>query len=161
MSPWITFVIVPFAIAIASLFAQFYFKWVPDAKDQRRQLKRAGIWLWNALFVGISVFNLILYSRDIAPFTAGFVMRAALAACLPLFYVTLVLLRYGINGLYRVLGGLPPTAEAVVAIGRAAENSAYILRGMIEALDALSNDPNLSAETVGVLRQILRGRTAT
>jgi hypothetical protein len=48
MPNWVPTVVAVVALVV-SVTLQFYFKWVPDAKDQKRQLKQAGWWSLDVL----------------------------------------------------------------------------------------------------------------
>jgi len=130
-------------VALLSLIAQFYIKWVPDVKDQRRHLKRAGIWLWNVTVFALQGFDFYLFSRDKGPITAGFVLTVALFTVLTVLYATVLAFNYLVLNL--IVGG----ERGLGILG--------VIEGMLRALETLSSDPNLSDETVQNLRGILYG----
>ena len=133
-------------LALLSLIAQFYMKWVPDAKDQKRHLKRVGFWLWNVSVFAILGFDFYLFSREKGPINAGFVLNVAAVTGLTALYATLLVIKYLVLSL--MLGredGLVPRGLLSV------------IDGMVRAFETLSSDPNLSDETVQKLRRIIYG----
>jgi hypothetical protein len=95
MSFWITTVVVPFAIFIATIAAQFYFKWVPSVEDQKRHVRRllailaeVGVFAWGglALYKAAHQPGPVTYGNavQIALLTAGLYTLLILIAIAPI-----------------------------------------------------------------------------
>ncbi len=138
----------------ANVGMQFYFKWVPDTKDQKRHVKSALTWLLNITFFALFGVDLYLLSRHKGPVDAGFVLRAVMLASLAVFYlIALIALRFTnlLFPLHRLSGDL---YHDLVGLDKSLIG---MIKDLVMAMELLARDPNLSKETTRALHVLLYG----
>lgn len=136
--------VVSILIALAALVAQFYFRWVPNPEDQKRQVKtvfkRLGIWAWHIFTLGCPAACLFVFTQHQGPVTPRFVAEVAFVACGLSLTASLAIIRILLGNSHLGIMGL-----------------ASVTRQVVDALCLLANDPNLSAETGNALQILLYG----
>ena len=159
-STWLT--AIGTLIALAALITQFYFKWVPNVEDQKRHVKLTAMWVMDILTVGVQVVAIYLLAQFKGPVTPDLVVRVSIGACCLVLCGALITIRRLVLGYMREslhdLGRLSGTnGHGAIDFGWMQQHVA-VTQKIIDALDFLAKDPNLSAETVQAIRTILNGR---
>ena len=157
MPNWMTAVVVPVAIVLLNLAAQFYFKWVPDVEDQKRHLTRAFWWAADILSFVWMGYWLYAYAHSKQAVTPVFVVVVSFTTASLAFCAIMIFFRRSIlNGLLRQhfdhFGRLLDHEDKNMEIRDLHLKATKQHR---DALCTLSNDPNLSPETAQALRAIL------
>ncbi len=137
MSNWIGEVAVPILIGVATLVAQFYFKWGPDVKEQKRQLRRGTWWLYNILFAGSQLFALCVIATKKGPVTGLELVWGLSTVGISVLYMTLLMLRHFVIDLFA-------RYTAITCV-------------VVDALGAVATGSRPSAETMERLRRMLYG----
>jgi hypothetical protein len=161
MSTWVT-TVAPLIIALLALTAQIYFNFVPDVEVQKQQLKKAALWACDILTFGVQGVGLYLLTQNKGPVTPGFVVRVAFALSGLTFCAILVMFRRLMGGvLDRHLNNfghlLDNTDKQLSNFGRHLDQTGQhiAITGQLKrAVVALSNDPNLSPDTIQTLGTI-------
>lgn len=152
MPTWIPAVVVPFVAILTNLAAQFYFKLVPDIKDQKRHLKQTSFWAMDILGICVQVGCVAFFFRSNSPVTPQFVVLAAWSMSCLFFYVAQV-------GYRRQLldGILKRNLERIGKLTDIDMAQIGLLTQHRRALEMLANDTGVSSETAEAVRDALSG----
>lgn len=151
MSFWITTVVVPFAIFIATIAAQFYFKWVPSVEDQKRHVRRllailaeVGVFAWG----GLALYKA---AHQPGPVTYGNAVQIALLTAG--LYTLLILI--AIAPIPRVIASI---ADLIGRHIRTTKQTYAVLDRHREVFETIAQDPSLSEASVAAIRGFLDSR---
>ncbi len=126
-------------VALISLAAQFYFRWVPDVEEQKRHVKRAFGWCLDFSVFSLLVLNFVLEASRKGPVTPFFVVEVAVNVGIATLYLVLFFYRrWSLEKVDTPL--LDITGE------------------ILNCLEIIAKDQNLSEQTVGKLRRKLYGK---
>lgn len=150
MSSWVPTVIAGGIIAAAQMALQFYFKFVPDVRIQKKHLITLGWWVLEAaaaISIGLGLYQILTIKGEVS---RGFVIGLALLSGLFSLFVALALLRKLTADVLR------PLVEQIGSIINWQSNTVNGQISVLRALAALAEDHSLSKRTRDEIeRQIL------
>jgi hypothetical protein len=160
MPTWITAVTVPLVIALANLFALFYFKWVPNVDEQKRHIKRAAWLALDVLTLAIQVASLWFLATHVhGPVTPMTTVAIALSAgCFFFCVIVTIIRRWLLRLIERLIDGNENLLDNSDRILNNADRHLTITERQGDALRTIADDPVLSIETARAVRALLGSR---
>jgi hypothetical protein len=158
MPTWIiSGIFVPFAVLVATLGSQLFFRWVPDAEEQKRHVRNTAVLVVEIASVALQVYFFYANIRYKGPVNAAFVTQVAFDSACTCFVLVGILLRRMVMS--DLIGGLQDDLFTLLKhFGRNMDHTGRLI-GIAElhkeALRCIASDPNLSAGTIEALRAIL------
>ena len=150
MPPWLPGTLVAIVGLLVSAFCSFYFKWVPAVEDQKRHMRQAAWWVFDAGTIVCQVWPLYALAHVMGPVTPSHIVRGAMSGAGLAFCSALIVAR-------RTYGRL--LNRQIENFGTLMEVHDKTFANQMEAMRILSHRVDLTAEVAQKLNALLGVKT--